>query len=121
MEKSENIKQRRALEAKYELKETIKNIKSIREKDEVEAKRIADFRKNQQLDLMNRMEDKKQKIESAKKLNAFADHEFMEHIPVKMDQFDSKMNQHSMNRLHESERKVKKLFDRNQYCKERFD
>lgn len=37
MEKSETIKQKRALEAKYELKETIKNIKSIREKDEIEA------------------------------------------------------------------------------------
>lgn len=73
------------------------------------------------MDLMTKMEDKKQKIETAKKLNAFADNEFMEHIPIKMDQFESKMNQHSMNRLLESERKVKKLNDRNQYCKERFD
>ena len=67
------------------------------------------------------MEDKKQKIETAKKLNEFADQELMKNIPVKIDAFENKMNQHSMNRLFESEKKIKKLNDRNTYCKERFD
>ena len=70
---------------------------------------------------MNKMEDRKQKIETAKRLNAFADNELMEAIPTRIDNFDSKMNQHSANRLLESEKKVKKLSDRNQYCKERYD
>lgn len=121
LDRSENIKQKRAMEAKYELKETLMGIKSMRQKDEVEAKRIADFRENQRVDLMNKMEDKKQKIETAKRQNAFADNELMDAIPTRIDHFDSKMNQHSANRLLESEKKVKKLNDRNQYCKERYD
>lgn len=70
---------------------------------------------------MHKMEDKKQKIETAKKFNEFADIEFMEYMPTRIDRFENKMNQHSTNRLLESERKVKKLNDRNQYCKDKFD
>lgn len=87
----------------------------------MEEKRIADFRENQRVDLLNRMEDKKQKIETAKKLNEFADQELMKNIPVKIDAFEKNMNQHSMNRLFESEKKIKKLNDRNNYCKERYE